>query len=358
MAALLAVTGGCQREEIRVYRVAKEAPPVAADAARQAPHPTGAPVEQPRLQWQLPEGWEEQAPSAMRVASFTVRGAAGRTADVAVIPLPGVGERELELVNMWRSQVRLGPVAAADLARLANAVPLGSGQARLFDMAGESPAAGESVPLRVLVAMLERDGTTWFFKMTGPADLVGGQKSAFLEFLRSVQFVSGSGGAAGQESPSPDAAPVPQAAVAVAGTGRPQWDVPAGWQETAAGPFLVAKFTIVGEDGSQAAVNISHATGQGGGWVENVNRWRGQLGLGELSAEEVTAATTTRDTAGGTAMMVEWTGTDARTGRPARLIGARVLRPDGAWFYKLMGDAPVVESQREAFQRFLRSARY
>ena len=66
--------------------------------------------------------------------------------------------------------------------------------------------------------------------------------------------------------------------------GKPKWHVPSGWQEAAAGQFLVAKFVISGENKSQAAVNISAA---GGELSDNVNRWRSQLALAPLSKEEI-----------------------------------------------------------------------
>ena len=41
---------------------------------------------------------------------------------------------------------------------------------------------------RILAALIRRDGVAWFFKMTGDADLVGEQKPAFGEFLKSLVF--------------------------------------------------------------------------------------------------------------------------------------------------------------------------
>ena len=141
-------------------------------------------------------------------------------------------------------------------------------------------------------------------------------------------------------------------------TGNPNWSVPSGWQEMAAGQFLAAKFGLTGEGGAQAAVNISTSSGDGGGWVSNVNRWQKQLGLGELSAEEINKTTTALDVNGGKAMLVELSGKDARTGQPAKVVGVMVPQAGQAWFYKLMGDVKVVESQKEAFTKFVQSVKY
>src|ERR1043165_6209601 len=95
---------GCRKEEIRVYKVPKEK--VEAVASSTVPGEASA----PHLQWKLPQGWAEQAPSKMRVASFSIAGKDGQAADVSVIPLPGINGKEVEVVNLWREQVRLPPI--------------------------------------------------------------------------------------------------------------------------------------------------------------------------------------------------------------------------------------------------------
>jgi len=50
-----------------------------------------------------------------------------------------------------------------------------------------------------------------------------------------------------------------------------------GWQQLPPPEFLVAKFSIAGADGASAQVNVSSLAGEGGGFLANVNRWRGQL---------------------------------------------------------------------------------
>ena len=51
-------------------------------------------------------------------------------------------------------------------------------------------------------------------------------------------------------------------------------------------------------------------------------------------------------------------GTDARTSQPTRLVGVVVSQPGQTWFYKLMGDAKVVESQKAAFTQFVQGVKY
>src|SRR5437867_2822935 len=84
---LVALSGGCGQNDIKVYRVAKETPQPEQTAQTEpaAALPPGHPDTSratPQLKWTLPAGWEEVTPGEMRVASFRVKGQDGKQADV------------------------------------------------------------------------------------------------------------------------------------------------------------------------------------------------------------------------------------------------------------------------------------
>jgi hypothetical protein len=356
---------GCGREEIQTYRIPKESRLMMAQAGLPAGHPPLAESGPPALTWKRPEGWEEVPPGQMRVASFNVKGPEGKVADVSVVPLGGMAGGDLANVNRWRvQQLGLDAVSGEELKKLAEPIQIGGRPAELYDLAGKNPASGE--PTRILGAIQHRDGTAWFFKMTGDDALVAAQKPAFLEFLKSVQFGAGGGAAraipaTGELPPGhpPLQPPAGGAASASAGAGgKPRWAVPEGWQEVPGGEFLVAKFQVRGEGGAQADVNVSHSAGDGGGLAANVNRWRRQLGLEEVAPEAIERAAREVRTESGAIWFVELQGTDARTGRAAAVVGAMVARPGESWFYKLMGEPALVAAQKAAFEKFVQSARY
>lgn len=296
--------------------------------------------------WTTPPGWTSEPPSEMRVASFKVTGAGGQSADVSVVPLPGMAGGDFANVNRWRGQVGLPAASDNDLQSLEENVQAGGQPAELFDLAGSTT--------RILGAIQHRDNTTWFFKMTGGDTLVEQQKAAFIAFLRSLNFGSPQSQAqlpAGHPDVNDMTAPSPAPAAA---SGQPSWTVPAAWQPAAAGQFLVAKFTIKSGNGPEAEVNVSSAGGSGGGLEANVNRWRGQLGLPPAEA----ISTTDFQVSGGQAQLVDLTGKDAQTGQPAELVGVVVNLPGQTWFYKLMGDPSVVAAQKNAFTQFVKSVQY
>jgi len=121
----------------------------------------------------------------MRAASFRVVGPDGKAVDIGVVPMPGMMGRDVDNVNRWRAAVMLPAVKEEDLAKLAESVPVAGQMAQVYDQAGEDAAGDKS---RIVAAVLRREGVAWFFKMTGDAVQVAGQKPAFIEWLKSLAF--------------------------------------------------------------------------------------------------------------------------------------------------------------------------
>jgi len=346
---LISTIAGCKRDEGTVYTVPKEASPPSQPAQVAMPEtapPPAAAMSLPQLKYQLPDGWQEKPPAEMRIASFTAIGTNGQSGDVSVIPLAIVG-RDLELVNMWRSQVQLPATSDPDAVKQAEPVAIGADQGRLFDFVNGQPTIGQSRQ-RIMVAMLTRGTMSWFFKITGEDAFVASQKDNFIQFLKSVSFV--------ENAPA-------ETAAAPADQGESQnassiWTIPSGWQALPPSQFLLAEFAITGTSDAKADVNVAEMGGEGGGLAANVNRWRGQLGLPAADETDFSKSVSTLDIPGGQATLVDLTGTDSKTGKPARLVGVIVPQNGQTWFYKLMGDEPVVAQQKDAFIKFIQSAKY
>ncbi len=143
------------------------------------------------LAWETPEGWKEGPPSSQfRVVEFKVAGNGG-TAEVAVTRFPGNVGGILPNINRWRGQIGLEPISDMDRQRIdpleVDGIPAG-----LIDITSPSADAGE--PERMLVVLVEREGMTWFIKMTGPESLLETEKAKFTAFVHTIRFGGDSDG--------------------------------------------------------------------------------------------------------------------------------------------------------------------
>jgi hypothetical protein len=351
---LVLLGAGCGKEEVRVYRVPKEKATAPPDAHALAHGGNVHGGNLPPFTWKTPAGWEQQQDSAgVRIVHFGVRGPEGQTADVGVVPLTGAAVSRGDLVNMVRSSIELGQATEEDLARQAEKVTVGPLQGELFEMVSTNALVEQKFKARILMASVQQDKTLWLFKIAGADELVRAQRPAFLDFLKSIQF--GAASAAGAV-PAP-AAPAGVAPPAAAPAGKPQWSVPAGWQEQAPGPMVIARFALAHQD-AKAEVTVSVFPGDTGGLLANVNRWRGQVGLAPVEAAELPKLTESLDAPAGKVTLVDMTGTDRKTGKPARMIGGMLPRGGQTWFFKLLGDAPVAEREKAALLKFIQSTKF
>ncbi len=195
LAAALALSA-CRREEVKHFRVAKEAPGagLAMPAAARGTAPPGmggdvAPPASPSggdaLTWKLPKGWtESRSPGGMRYATLVPPATPGKL-DVSVVVLPGPAGGELANVNRWRGQIGLAPLDEAALGAQRKQVKTGAGDVSLYDFSSEGTKR-----TRVVAGFTVAKGNTWFVKMTGDADAVATRRGEFVNLLESLRLDS------------------------------------------------------------------------------------------------------------------------------------------------------------------------
>jgi len=120
VALLMVLTAGCEREDVKVYRAAKEQRPA---SQRQAMPPGHSEINatKPQLSWTLPAGWKEAVAGQMSLATFDITGKDDKQAQVTVTPLRGLAGKEVLIVNMWRQQAGLPELSAGRSAAAASA---------------------------------------------------------------------------------------------------------------------------------------------------------------------------------------------------------------------------------------------
>lgn len=328
--ALVALSNGCRREEIQVYTVAKE-PEKAASHTQSHGTGMGLPKARPQVTWTLPKGWQESGAGQMSVASFSIKGEGGTEAQVTITPLTKLAGRDAEIVNMWREQVGLAALDREEALKQFEKVDVGGESGNLFQIEGK--AEGQTAPARIITAMVHRDDASWFYKLSGDGAVVSAQKPAFIEFLKSIRL---------KEATMQPQAPVESGS-------KPGWTIPGQWKELAVGQMQVARFAVPERGGAKAEVFVSVFPNDTGGTLANVNRWRQQIGLPQVSESELGTMVVPLDAATPGAILVEMTGSSKK------LLGAVVPRNGSYWFYKMLGDAEAVSPEKDAFVAFAKS---
>ncbi len=346
----------CREARVTSYRIPKEketaAPaPSSAPPAGATPGPAMTVAARPvgELLWSAPAEWKPKQPSSMRRGSFDVGEGSGPLADLAITAFPGSVGGDLANVNRWRGQIDLPPITEAELPAALLALPANGLAIQLADLSG-GPA---DAPVRMLGAIVPYAGATWFFKLTGPAAIVGAEKARFLAFLATVRPAAPGETLAAAPAAAPamaSSAPPPGIVAAAAGIPDLHWSAPAHWQAKPATALRKATYLIPSAAGATAELAISAFPGNVGGELANVNRWRGQLQLPPLGETELAGAVTRFTAHGGLPVaVVEF------TSGSQRLVGAIVPHGDATWFFKLTGPDAVVTAEKPAFLLFLQS---
>ena len=164
-------------------------------------------------------------------------------------------------------------------------------------------------------------------------------------------------------TPSPTAtapAPAPVAPADMGGTavqtasGAPlTWTAPASWIVKPATPMRKGSYTVPAA-GGEADCSITAFPGAVGGELANLNRWRGQLQLPPLTADQM-PANVRRENHGGLEFVI--VDLSAAGENPAGILGAMVPAGDVTWFFKLSGPAATLAAAKPEFLEFLQTVR-
>ncbi|HEX7898767.1 MAG TPA: hypothetical protein VF950_13470, partial [Planctomycetota bacterium] len=268
--ALLALLSACGEDEtIRVYSAPKEPTwrmiaalvpagdatwffKVAAASAKAAPRRAeiegflgGLKVEGGDVRWTLPAGWKEEKGPGDRVATL-----AFGDLELSVTKLAGTAGGPLANINRWRNQLGLPALAEGELAT--HSVPLAGGGLRIDFEGPKKPSMGAP--------------------MAAPAP-----------------------------PPPPPPAPPEHGEDLDAVRSLLAYSIPTGWTvNPRPGPMRLLELRA-----GAAVVSLTYLQGDAGGLVPNVNRWRGQVGLGPLDPAAAPASVKPFEFLGGDGHYVE-----------------------------------------------------
>jgi hypothetical protein len=311
---------------------------------------------QPQLfHWQMPEGWSEVEPTAMRLINLRF----GEAGEAYLSFLSDGGGGVVANANRWRGQMGLEPMSESEIAALPTKLFFGR-PAAFVDLRGTYSGMADPAPkadYRLMGVLLEHGGQGIFLKVVGPAADMEGQESN-LDILLSTIHLNSDGHSHGEPG-HPEATPMAQAPSEAPAAAEPEgdlaWTAPEGWTRGGDRPMRLVTYTI-----GDSECYITVLGPGGGGLLANLNRWLAQFGQAPLD-ESGLAALPTVMVLGGESPMLEaegdFTGMDGTAQSAQRLLAVVRLLPDKSVFIKMTGPSADVEAQRDAFIAFCESLR-
>lgn len=126
------------------------------------------------------------------------------------------------------------------------------------------------------------------------------------------------------------------------------YTTPEYWVEKPASGIRKANFIVTSDTGS-AEVTVLTFPGEVGGRLANINRWRGQVGLEDATAEDLPAYTQGYEIDGHRGLFIRL------EGNTQSILGALLPFHGNTWFFKMIGDSATVLKQEAAMKQFLDS---
>lgn len=361
LGACLWALSGCAEPEIRVYEVERRAgggpvsSPAEASGVSTGIGASATDRGDEGLSLDIPDHWEAQPLTQFRAASFRPTGDRRDLVDVSVSVLADTGGDDLSNVNRWRQQLDLPPLDAASgqLERDRRMVPSEVGELALYDYTSERNLFRGESPMRLAVAIYrDADASqSWFLRISGHAEAVEEEWEPFLAMVRS--FAGGVEPASASASPAPATPPPPPASPGqMGGAGGVRYQVPEGWEELPSDGIRVASFRTPGdfEDGGIRA-NLFRLPNPAGNLLDNVNRWRAELGLEPVAEAGLDAVVHPMTLRGRQVIFVDLTG-ESGDPRP-RILASVEDRGRQTWFLKMEGSAAGVQANLQSFIDFL-----
>lgn len=340
------LSGGCGRDDdqIKVYRLVKpsgESSPVETNAFASTNAPVKSTIERvpAAATATTPPNWEPQPLSQMRQASFLVHSDNGATADISFVTLGPAAGNVLDNVNRWLGQLSQPSITEQKLASTLEKLSTARGEVDVVDLTGTPENGDASKDGRIFAAIASEEGATSFFKMRGNAELIGAEKPNFLKWVSSMRSGSAAETTIASASPAAEKPPI-------------KWQIPPGWSPAPASAMRYAAFAAAGDKGEKIDISVVTFPGDGGGDVENINRWRQQIGLAPMDGTAVNSSVVPLETGQTSFSTIDISSANTRT-------VAAWTRWDGrAWFLKLTGPNAAVEKEKPNFVKFVQSIRF
>jgi hypothetical protein len=295
--------------------------------------------------WDLPEGWVALPATQERWINLQPAGDPNAACTLSI--MPGEAGGLVENVNRWRKQMGLAPQTPAEIALLPNKLFLGQ-PATFVDIAGHYTGMGDQdAPDSALLGLIQTfsamnpDGSvqtfTAFVKFTGSKELIEAEREHFELFFTSLRGATDD--ASGEDQASDELT----------------YHLPEGWTDV--GPSGMRIVNLAVEDAAE--LSVIRLQFDGGGALDNVNRWRQQLNLAPWTVQQVEGMDRVQ-CLGVQAYVFDAEGDNYQgmTGDgigQARMLGVLAIGPAESYFIKFVGPKDVITREAAAFRALVDS---
>ncbi|MBO6513374.1 MAG: hypothetical protein JJ974_05360 [Phycisphaerales bacterium] len=322
---------GCDREEIHSYRIPRERSFEEAALERGLRQATQA-VRDAQVEWIAPETWTRQeASGSMRIATYQSENGI----EIAVTAFPGDVGGLLANINRWRGQIGLPPTDEEGM--IDDIQITDSKRVIVVDIPAEDT--------RLIGTLINvGDGKTWFAKAIGATAELELIKADIVQFSESFHIVED--GHDHSDHAGHDHADHEGHDHAAHGSqdqgGSSGWRIPKEWTpDQTLASMMLAGFTTE----SGARITLTALSGDGGGVLSNVNRWRGQVDLEQVDSIDDQPIKVLEDGS----VVVDLLSTDKE-----RRIVAGIMPIEGqTLFFKMTGTQEQTDPEMIRFEEFI-----
>ena len=166
------------------------------------------------------------------------------------------------------------------------------------------------------------------------------------------------------QAPKDAAAPAPTAAASPssdagteAASQRPPWTVPEGWTKKESSGMRIASYSVTATDGRSADVSVVPLGPAAGTELENVNRWRKELKLADITETDLSGQTQAVPIGSLPSKMYEMVSdtTVLDEKHKARTLAAVLSVSGTTVFFKMKGEDVLVAENKPKFLAWLKS---
>lgn len=132
-------------------------------------------------------------------------------------------------------------------------------------------------------------------------------------------------------------------------------DAPPGWEPQPPSQMRQASFLVKGEQGAVADISLVSLGAAADNVLDNVNRWLDQLGQPAISQDKLAQMSERLPTKLGEVVVVDLAGLpkDADPAKDGRIIAGMTNVNGATMFFKMRGNAALVESQKAEFVKWI-----